>query len=369
MKKLLIGSTALVAAGLLAGNASAADKIKLGLGGYMDNFIGFSSNKAAYNNAQTGLPNVGGFDVQQDSEVHVSGSTKLDNGLTVAVKWEMESNAGTQTSNTDSASVAVSSATLGTIDLGSDDNAADKMHNAPSTASSFGLELGDNAQWVSAPANVKYERWTRSTGASDYMGVSYRSPSFSGFQIGASYTAGLDENPQTSNGATADSHMWTTAIAYGGKVGDVSVNADVFYAAQGSGEAKGSLNPTGYDQLGGGLKLGFGAFEVAGAYRDIDQGKATGGTSSDGKVWSLGAGYKSGAMHVTVGWLRSEMEGTVATAADDVVDIYNIQGAYDMGGGVKLSAVLMKSKYDDETTLASNNNEGWAAVAGVQVAF
>lgn len=369
MKKLLIGSTALVAAGMLAGNASAADKIKLSLGGYMDNFIGMSTNKSSYLNTISGQPNIGGFDVQQDSEVHVIGSTKLDNGLTVGVKWEMETNAGAQSANTDSASVYISSATLGTIDLGSDDNAADKMHNAPSTASSFNLEIGDNAQWIQAPSKVTYERWTRSTGAKDYYGISYRSPSFGGFQVGGSYTAGTDENPQTSNGAISDKDMWTAAVAYSGKFSDVSVKADLFYAAQGSGETHGSLNPAGMDQVGGGLKIGFGAFEVAGAYRSIDQGKATGGSSMDGKVFSVGAGYTSGPMQVTISWLRSKMEGSVAVAADDQVDLYTLQGGYDLGGGVKLSAVLEKAKYDDETTAAANNNEGWAAVAGVQVSF
>ena len=38
MKKLLYGTTALVAAGMIAGGAQAADKIKVGVGGY---FFGY----------------------------------------------------------------------------------------------------------------------------------------------------------------------------------------------------------------------------------------------------------------------------------------------------------------------------------------
>ena len=137
----------------------------------------------------------------------------------------------------------------------------------------------------------------------------------------------------------------------------------------GSSDVSGALNPGGRTDTGGGLKVGMGPFEVAGAYKTIDQGKATGGSSADGSVWSVGAKYAAGAMTVTVGWLRTEHEGAVATTADDQVDHMNIQGAYDMGGGIKLVGVINRSEYDDETTTLANNNEGWAAVAGVEVDF
>ena len=45
MKKILLGSTAIVAAGMIASvpSADAASKMKLGLGGYMEQWIGFTS--------------------------------------------------------------------------------------------------------------------------------------------------------------------------------------------------------------------------------------------------------------------------------------------------------------------------------------
>ena len=39
MKKLLFGTTALAAVGLIAGSANAADKIKMGVGGYFQAFL------------------------------------------------------------------------------------------------------------------------------------------------------------------------------------------------------------------------------------------------------------------------------------------------------------------------------------------
>lgn len=372
MKKILIGTTALVAAGCMATDASAADKIALGLGGYMNTFIGTSSNENTYNNAQAGLPNIGGFDVQQDAEIHVKGSTKLDNGLTVSVKTELETHQGSSASavstNVDSTSVSISSATLGTIDLGSDDIAADKMHVAPGTASGFGLELGDAQQWISKPSGVQSERWTRATGATDPMGISYRSPSFSGFQVGASYASSAADEGGNINGATADRNLWSAALGYSGKFDDVSVKGSVYYAAEGSGDGA-TTQPAGRDAVGVGLKVGFGAFEVAGAYKSTDQGKVTGGTSLDGTTWDVGVAYTSGPMKLSAGYMVDEREGTVATAADDKTTHMQVAGSYDLGGGIKMSATVHRAEYDDETTANGSNNDGWAAVAGVEVSF
>ncbi|WP_147165104.1 porin, partial [Pararhodospirillum oryzae] len=77
MKKILFGTTALVAAGLFAGGASAADKIKLSLGGKMEQYFGGVGTLE-----DGGFDDSDGFGMDTDTEVYVKGSTKLDNGLT-----------------------------------------------------------------------------------------------------------------------------------------------------------------------------------------------------------------------------------------------------------------------------------------------
>jgi outer membrane protein OmpU len=95
MKKLLLGTTALVAAGLVAGEASAASALKLGITGFYRNAIGGSFG----NGPTTQLPTVGGgvstaglgnFDRQavsmrQEIRVNFTGEATLDNGITVGV--------------------------------------------------------------------------------------------------------------------------------------------------------------------------------------------------------------------------------------------------------------------------------------------
>src|SRR5580692_2021825 len=100
MKKLLLGTTALVAAGLVAGEASAASGLKLGITGFYRNAIGGSFGNSPSTqtvHASTGgavtsfsTAGLGNFDRQavsmrQEIRVNFTGQTTLDNGITVGV--------------------------------------------------------------------------------------------------------------------------------------------------------------------------------------------------------------------------------------------------------------------------------------------
>ena len=370
MKKILKRTTAIVATGLfvspvIVSDASAADKIKLGLGGFMNQWVGVSENDSKYNNAQAGLPNVGGFDVMSDSEIYVSGSTKLDNGLTVAVKTELESDTG-GTTNSDEASVTVSSATLGTITLGADDSMASDMHNtAPDVG--MGLDDGDFGLWITIPAADTAPVATDSNPGADAMGISYLSPSFSGVSVGLTYKPDTtDESANTAQ--TNPNDGWTASMAYSGTVGDVTVGADIFHGVLNDSAAAGTQT-AGYDETGVGVSVGFGGFTFAGAYKAIDQAEFAGTSSLDGKVWTVGGSYAAGAASVSLGWLHGESVGDVSTAGNDEKDIIQLSGAYDLGGGVALAGSAFRAEYDDEAAAAGSNNEGWAVVGGLNISF
>ena len=90
MKKVLLGSTALVAAGMIA-SAPASAKMKLSVGGYMEQWVGYVSQD------DVGTADYSGVDVKSDSEVHFKGMTKLDNGMSVGVNMQLEGNGGGDT--------------------------------------------------------------------------------------------------------------------------------------------------------------------------------------------------------------------------------------------------------------------------------
>src|SRR5215472_16609040 len=102
MKKVLYGTTALVAAGLVAGEASAASGLKLGITGFYRNSIGGTfGNSPTSQHFGTGpvatpggagitTSGLGNFDRQnvsmrQEIRVNFTGQTTLDNGNTVGV--------------------------------------------------------------------------------------------------------------------------------------------------------------------------------------------------------------------------------------------------------------------------------------------
>ena len=87
MKKVLLSSTALVAAGVMAtAPASAAEKLSAKVGGYMEQWVGYTS--VDDDNAAAG--DTSGFDVKSDSEIHFNGVTTLDNGIKVGIHVELE---------------------------------------------------------------------------------------------------------------------------------------------------------------------------------------------------------------------------------------------------------------------------------------
>ena len=89
MKKLLLGSTALVVGGLMAAPAMAADPIKMGVGGYYT-FYGAAGNIDPTYAMNGSVTNYKGFGFIQEGEIHFIGQTKLDNGTSVGLTVELE---------------------------------------------------------------------------------------------------------------------------------------------------------------------------------------------------------------------------------------------------------------------------------------
>ena len=81
MKKVLLAGTALVGAALFAAPASA--ELKLDLGGH---FKGYG----VYVDEDAEAADQRDFEFRKDTEIHFTGETTLDNGLTVGVHVEQQ---------------------------------------------------------------------------------------------------------------------------------------------------------------------------------------------------------------------------------------------------------------------------------------
>src|SRR5687767_15144772 len=87
--RLLLGSTALVSAGLLFGGAASAQEIEVTLGGYTE----FGAQGATDETLQNGAGDRG-YTFFMDNEVHIQATGVSDGGLTYGSYLEMEAGSG-----------------------------------------------------------------------------------------------------------------------------------------------------------------------------------------------------------------------------------------------------------------------------------
>jgi len=366
MKKTLILTSALVGAGLLAAApASAADKIKLGLGGFMEQWVGFSEQDGSYE----GTNDYGSFDAKSDTEVYFTGSTKLDNGLTVSatVQLEADRSAGGAAATIDDSYVQVDSPTLGSLQVGA---VGDAVNAISIFAPDVGIENtdGDVSNWVINPLSVTSAATFVDQG--NFHKVNYFSPTFAGLQVVASYTPDASNNNMTTpNHASGGvSEAYGVGAAYSRQIEGVGFSADVGYAVTTSTLAGvGNL-----ESWQGGANLTYAGFTFGGSYINYSEDVASGATKTnnqDGYAWDVGVSYETGPYSVSLSYFASKYEGDTSVAADEEQAQLMLSGAYNMGPGVNVKGSVFTADYDDETTTATANNDGWGAVAGLTLDF
>ena len=372
MKKQLMTTTALVAAGVLATSGAIA-KPKLSVGGYMEGIIGIADDDRPLT---TGGDPGTGFDVQQDSEVHFKSSTTLDNGLKIRTRVELEGFTQRGTNDEiDEAYVAVSGK-WGEVRIGSEDNAAHLM--VTPTAGSWATNVGQNlnfdvADWIAYPSGHKANRTTRlDVGEGDAEKVTYFTPRVAGFQAGVSYMPSGDEDNQSLSTAAVDIvNGWAVGTNYRGKFSKVGVALAAGYAeaqpAQGSsGGVLNKADPKGWTASG---KVSFSGVTLAAGYlRTVNRDGSTttdnGGTSLD-----LGAKYDFGKNHVSIGYVRNESEADRSVAGEDESDRMLISYRRDLGPGIQYRLNLHYADHQGENAGSADDNEGVAVSTSVRLAF
>ena len=219
MKKNLLASTALVAAGVLAANGAlaASEKIKLAVGGYAERWVGFAS-------FEDGTTDVNDIDVQEDSEIFFKGSTTLDNGLTFGVNVQLEGQ--TASDQIDETYIFIKG-DFGEIVLGDENGAAYAMHYGHGS-NGAGIDSGDTATWIKSLNGSLLGTPVPYTFDNDSTKIRWISPRMSGFQVGLSYAP---ENTQdddvfptegTNHGSAAENVM-AAGLNFNDKFGSVKV--------------------------------------------------------------------------------------------------------------------------------------------------
>ncbi|WP_028466203.1 porin [Nisaea denitrificans] len=367
MKKILLGTTAIVAAGMIAApSVDAAEKLKVSVGGYMEQWFGYTTADDQSSADYQGFANV------SDAEIHFKGMTTLDNGISVGVNVQLEanSNPGDQIDE----SYLIVKGNFGEINLGSENSALYKMNYGPSDYG-IGINSGDQTAWVPNSIGASGGFFRSPFGSTnvepnrtnDSEKLTYYTPRVEGFQLGVSY---IPESGQDDNG-TVDrnsevSDGYAIAANFKRDFDGFNVGLSAGYGAFTDGVA-GAEDPSAYSF---GATAGFGGFSLGGAYA-ASEGTTTGDEETG---YTLGAAYATGPWGVSVNWFHGESDAITTAGVitnDGEHDTYSLNGKYALGPGVTAAATLGYTELSTKNTASAGNSDtdGTYFVVGMKVSF
>lgn len=354
MKKILLGTSAIVALGAMTTEAFAADKIQLGLGGFHRQYVNYSNHDDTPKSMRLGQ--------WANNEIYVNGSTTLDNGIDVSVVTQFEASGENSGNNNDTAYMALGSDAMGSLRLGV---APHMMDDYAVRAPMVGpADWGDIGNFVSynGTANNNNNAGDIADFGDNAIKIGYHTPTFSGVTAYVSY--GVAEGTDANNGRALNrgttNDSGTMGVAFEGEMGGAAVSADVGYGFQ-----NGSFDATRV-----GVNVGMSGFTVGGGYTDVDgEVAATASTASvDGNIWELGVSYETGPYSLGAAYMNSSADATTAAGSDEWT-AWQVGAAYDLGAGVGLVAQYVNDEYDNEGAAAAGKSSASSIIAGIEVGF
>ncbi|MDO8837588.1 MAG: porin [Parvibaculum sp.] len=378
MKKILLGTTALVSAGLIAGPALASDPLTVTVGGTVtagfyvidaDNLPGafpavpapgdlfLVGGGTSYNDTAVKL-------VARNIDIKAEGT--LDNGMVAGViatlslgdDWVV--GGGTNDARFREL-FAYLEGGFGRFEIGGTDGSAFKMHyTSPWFVPGNGVDspniLNANQTFtagsvtatgpvVTTTLGFAFRHSTFSLMAADANKVSYFTPRFAGFQLGLSYTPETSLNGPNPNGLGLNpaglviEDVLEVALNYAGSFGGVDVGVSGFYV-----EGDAPIAASSPEEMGVGLNLGLAGFTLGGAWyqsEDLSFSTAIPAASAvEEEVWTVGLSYGTGPWTVGVAYLQDEISGGGFSTKMTTIQT---GGGYNLGSGVDIGLDLQMS--------------------------
>jgi outer membrane protein OmpU len=373
MKKILLGSTAIVTAGMIvSAPVMAAEKMQLKVGGYMEQWVGFTSGDDGVSQDYSG------FDIKSDAEIHFKGSTKLDNGMSVGVNVQLEAS---QNGDQIDESYMIVKGSFGEINIGDENSAMYKMHYAPSDYG-IGINSGDVTAWNQPLQDAEGDSINKGSSfrgpfgatyiepeaVNDSTKITYYTPRVSGFQLGMSYApdASQDSNALPNRDAQNSDYVMVGAN-FVQKMGGMNIGISGGYGTATDTNA-GADEP---EATSFGIKVGMGGVSAGVSYANFsDHG------NKDAEGINAGVAYSTGPMGVSLAYFHGEKDGNNGSAATldghAESDAIHLSVKYAMGPGVTFAGTLGHSTYSsDDADLDNSVDESTATyvVGGLKVKF
>lgn len=349
-------------AGTVISPAFSAERIQAGIGGEITQYFGYADN----DNIGTG--DFSGFDIKTDGTLFFAGDTTFDSGLQVGFEVGLD----VQSAGSDQidGSYLWLEHGFGRVEVGQNDSAAVLMHYAAPDVG-FGINDSDIADWIVNPSGGDADSAFASTylyiGDDKATKISYFTPRFEGFQLGASFVPEYERDSNVSPSGDIYRNGFAFGANYERTIGDVDIALAVGYvqAEKPSGSSSQIEDARGYS-IGG--NIGYAGFTFGASYADT-QGNGSGGTdagvSFDGQGYDVGIAYAFDAFQVSLSYYSGKVEDSAA-AGDSKHKTVMLSGSYEVGPGVTVLASIFRTKFKADT---GTENEGWAALTGLTLEF
>lgn len=379
MKKALIGTSALLAVGLLtAQGAQAADRISLGISGNYRVLGGFVNQDDGTGEAANGTRDHG---IGADGKINFSGSTTLDNGIEVGVRVELE--AQTVADQIDEHYIWIENTDVwGRIEMGDRDGAGNKMVTLGPLVfgpAIVGLQTMQLAQAPTAANGQNAGVPTVLNGLSgDSTKITYFTPRFSGVQLGISYTPESTENlggntfgapiGGTDNTATDLSEIMELGANWNGNLGDAAVRASASYATA-DAEAAAGTSRNDRDEWSIGFQASMMGWAFGGHYVD---GETNGGQLSttqqrDDIEWRAGLTYSTGPWLLGLEYATRQFEDDAT--GEDEVEVWGLGAKRTLGPGVTAGLGIHMWDWEDDDNAALAENDATEIFFVTEISF
>ena len=378
MKKILLATTGLVGAALVAGAAS-AETPKVTLGGYADFQAGWVEEDGDAARRSHGFRN------DNEITIHVDGKTEggLGYGAVIDLEADITADANNQGTNAARTFTYLESG-WGRFELGGNKDAAANLRVDASTlavatggingawtyfANGGGAALGGQSYITTSKLVAEHGLTTTAGDESTYNAtkVSYYTPRWYGLQGGVSYTPDINDRGQgvarIDNAAGSFGDIWDLSVNYENQFSNgIKLAASAAYEVA---DADTNANED-VSAWNVGALLGYQGFSAAASYGDWgDSTRLNNVRNDDASYWTAGLAYEGGPFGVSATYLDSTTEQ--GAAVDNEFTNLVIGADYKLAPGLTPYAEV--SFYEYDTALNANDNDGTAVILGTQLAF
>ena len=375
MKKILLGSSALVGASLLgAVPVAAAEAPSI-------SFSGWTRVEMVMIDQDLSAGRGRGYDFDVDSNYLVwSAKGTADNGMTYTASTSVSTGAGAIV--TDEAKITLTNQ-WGTVIMGDDDGADDVMMVGGYSlmTAGYGYDGGytSNVNRGGVGFTGVFASLTGDTG--DATKISYYTPRWSGLQLGASWTpdsgAAFDQGANEPDNDGDRENTFGAGLNYNGKVGEVGVRVGIT-GVVGSTEPS-SISASGTSSLArddisswsAGGTLSYSGFSIGAGHGDSGDSNCTKANTlcDQGEWWDISGQYKFGGTTIATGYLNNESNATGSAVKDDDVDVWTLGINHDFASAPGMRAWAEITQYEVDRAGTVSDNDATYVMIGTQVAF